>query len=323
MSITSATRTSPAKQTRSTQKARPARPNRQASRAAKPAGQVRDSSAVSGDARKADVKKSPVNFDSWKTMSKGSASNAGNVKELQTMLNKELGLSLKDDGKFGSKTLDAVKQFQEKNNLKKVDGIVGPETRAALQSGSGQPGAAQPGAQVGQPGGAQVGQPGAAQPGGQAGQPGAAPAGQPNSTQVDPKFKEKLPKPLQHLADKFQQAGQKYNVDPKFLAAISMMETGKGTSSAFRNKNNAMGVSNARGPISFNDPAESIEKMAKGLSNPKGYYRNASTINQIGRIYAPPGAGNDPNGTNGHWPAGVTKFYRELGGDPSKPVIFR
>jgi hypothetical protein len=140
---------------------------------------------------------------------------------------------------------------------------------------------------------------------------------------VDPKFKEKLPPKLQHLADKFQQAGQKYNVDPKFLAAISMMETGKGTSSAFRNKNNAMGVSNARGPISFKDPAESIEKMAKGLSNPKGYYRNATTINQIGRIYAPPGAGNDPHGTNGHWPAGVSKYYRELGGDPSKPVIFR
>lgn len=234
-------------------------------------------------------------------MRKGASS--GDVKSLQRTLNKELGLTLKDDGKFGSKTLEAVKQFQEKHNLN-PDGIVGPETRGAMQGNS-------PSQSPKVEGGPQkVEDPNNAGPA-------------TGRFQVDPKFKEKLPGPLQGLADKFQQAGQKYNVDPKFLAAISMMETGKGTSSAFRNKKNAMGVSNSKGPIRFNDPAESIERMAKGLANPKGYYRKATTINQIGRIYAPPGAGNDPNGTNGHWPAGVSKFYKQLGGDPSAQVVFR
>lgn len=243
-------------------------------------------------------------------MRKGASSN--DVKSLQRTLNKELGLSLKDDGKFGAKTLEAVKQFQEKHNLN-PDGIVGSQTRGAMQSDTPNQGPKVEGGPQKVEGAA----------------PGQSPEAQPNASpgagrfEVDPKFKEKLPAPLQGLADKFQQAGQKYNVDPKFLAAISMMETGKGTSSAFRNKNNAMGVSNSKGPIRFNDPAESIERMAKGLANPKGYYRKATTINQIGRIYAPPGAGNDPNGTNGHWPAGVSKFYQQLGGNPGAQVVFR
>lgn len=130
----------------------------------------------------------------------------------------------------------------------------------------------------------------------------------------------KLPPALRNLAPHFQAAGQRFNVDPKFLAAISMLETGKGTSNAFRNKNNAMGVSNSRGPISFSNPADSIYKMAETLSRRNGPYRGASTIAQIGRIYAPPGAGNDPNGTNGYWPRGVSKYYQQLGGNPQVAV---
>ena len=37
------------------------------------------------------------------------------------------------DGKFGANTQDAVRQFQSQHQLKKVDGIVGPETRSAFQ----------------------------------------------------------------------------------------------------------------------------------------------------------------------------------------------
>lgn len=99
-----------------------------------------------------------------------------------------------------------------------------------------------------------------------------------------------------------------------------MLETGKGTSSAFRNKNNAMGVSNSRGPVRFNNPAESIYKMAQTLSRKNGPYGRANTIAQIGRIYAPPGAGNDVNGTNGTWPSGVSKYYQMLGGNPGAAV---
>lgn len=130
----------------------------------------------------------------------------------------------------------------------------------------------------------------------------------------------KLPPQMRSLAPHFQAAGQRFNIDPKFLAAISMLETGKGTSNAFRNKNNAMGVSNSHGPIAFANPAESIYKMAATLARRNGPYGRANTIGQIGRIYAPPGAGNDPHGTNGYWPRGVSRYYAALGGNPNAAV---
>lgn len=130
----------------------------------------------------------------------------------------------------------------------------------------------------------------------------------------------KIPTPLAPHVATFQKAGEENGIDPKFLIAISMFETGGGKSSAFRNKKNAMGVSNSKGPITFNSKDDSILSMARKLASSKGPYRNANTIAEIGAIYSPPGAGNDPNGTNHSWPSQVAAFYRKLGGDPSKPV---
>ena len=55
------------------------------------------------------------------------------VEQLQTTLN-EHGASLAVDGKFGKLTHGAVKDFQGTHDLK-VDGVVGPETRGALNGG--------------------------------------------------------------------------------------------------------------------------------------------------------------------------------------------
>lgn len=63
---------------------------------------------------------------------KGSKGN--DVLELQRLLNKN-GYSLAEDGSFGGKTLDAVKDYQAKNGLS-VDGIVGTNTWGKL-TGSG------------------------------------------------------------------------------------------------------------------------------------------------------------------------------------------
>jgi putative peptidoglycan binding protein len=52
------------------------------------------------------------------------------VSQLQEMLNSGGG-QLEVDGLFGPRTAEAVRNFQQENNLK-VDGIVGPETLAAL-----------------------------------------------------------------------------------------------------------------------------------------------------------------------------------------------
>ncbi|MES3031774.1 MAG: peptidoglycan-binding domain-containing protein [Patescibacteria group bacterium] len=53
------------------------------------------------------------------------------VKELQNFLNSQLNLLLVVDGKFGPKTLAAVKLYQTTHNLV-ADGIVGPLTKGAM-----------------------------------------------------------------------------------------------------------------------------------------------------------------------------------------------
>jgi hypothetical protein len=125
-----------------------------------------------------------------------------------------------------------------------------------------------------------------------------------------------LPVPLRKYASSFEEQGSKYGVDPALLAAISMHETANGKSSAFRNKNNAMGVSNASGPIQMASVEASIEKMAsllgKGIHQGKGPYANAKSIEDIAKRYAPIGAGNDPRGLNKYWTNGVSSNYEKL-----------
>jgi hypothetical protein len=95
-----------------------------------------------------------------------------------------------------------------------------------------------------------------------------------------------------------------------------MHETANGKSSAFRNKNNAMGVSNASGPIQMRSVEASIEKIAnllgKGINQGKGPYANAKSIEDIAKRYAPIGAGNDPRGLNKYWTNGVSSNYEKL-----------
>jgi hypothetical protein len=133
-----------------------------------------------------------------------------------------------------------------------------------------------------------------------------------------------LPDPLKPYAKDFEVAGAKYGVAPNILAAISMHETGNGTSSAFRNKNNAMGISNASGPVEVGSVAESIDKMArllgKGINEGTGPYANAKSIADIANIYAPPGAGNDPRNLNQFWTQGVTSNIQKLSENQAEQV---
>lgn len=136
---------------------------------------------------------------------------------------------------------------------------------------------------------------------------------------------DKLPDPLKPYATAFTAAGAKYGVDPKVLAAISMHETGNGTSSAFRNKNNAMGVSNNNGPIDTGTVEASIDQMARLLAagqKGQGPYAGKTTIGEIAGTYAPEGAANDPKGLNSSWKSGVAKHLQTLGGEPAAPIGF-
>lgn len=122
----------------------------------------------------------------------------------------------------------------------------------------------------------------------------------------------KLPPGLRTHAGDFVDAARQYNLNPRALAAISALETGGGTSKAFREKLNAMGVSDASGPVAMATVRDSIFHMAKTLANERGPYARAKTLDEIGAIYAPPGAGNDLHGTNAGWSEGVKAWMARL-----------
>lgn len=124
-----------------------------------------------------------------------------------------------------------------------------------------------------------------------------------------------LPANAKHLAESFVSAGQTYGVDPLFLMSISKLETGSWTSNAFNNKNNAMGISDASGPTFQASHHSSVMTMAaslSGASGTSGYYNNATTVGQVGAIYAPSGAVNDFNGTNSQWGIHVGNNFDNL-----------
>jgi flagellum-specific peptidoglycan hydrolase FlgJ len=261
-------------------------------------GGLADNFSAKADTPASDA--SAKKLDIQHTLKRGSRGEE--VKELQRALNARTGGKLEVDGIFGPQTLAAVKRLQQGFDLN-GDGIVGKKTLAKLQEGSNKASDQNAG------------------PESSAASPKADQTQESQNLDGDKAVKaENLPEKMRHLADAYNQAGQKYGVDPRFLAAISKFETGSGTSKAFNEKNNAMGISNSRGPIQMESHEQSIERMAKKLSSQDGPYAGAHTIGAIGNIYSPPGAENDPNGTNGEWPSTVGKFYAQLGGDPSQRV---
>lgn len=133
-----------------------------------------------------------------------------------------------------------------------------------------------------------------------------------NPTTDEETLSQHTPNGLKPYLRDFIQAGEQYDVDPALLLSIAKVETANGTSSAFRNKNNAMGVSpNGGGPRAFGSVKESIDYMTRILA--KNYIGKGKTnIADIGAIYAPEGASNDPHNTNGTWSSGVSNHYNKI-----------
>lgn len=100
-------------------------------------------------------------------------------------------------------------------------------------------------------------------------------------------------------------------MDPALVKAIISHETGNMTSSAAKNKNNFGGIMGSNGLRSYQTPEEGIEAVAKLLSTSR--YKGKS-IADIGAIYAPVGAGNDPTNLNSNWVKGVTKLFNQYSG---------
>jgi hypothetical protein len=121
----------------------------------------------------------------------------------------------------------------------------------------------------------------------------------------------KLDGALQGKAEVFIEAGRKYGMNPAFLAAVSMHETGNGASNAARFKNNVAGMMGKNGLKSYDSVKESIFDMARNLR--QNYLNEGKlTIAQIGAKYAPIGAANDPTGLNNHWVNGVQGYMERI-----------
>jgi hypothetical protein len=114
---------------------------------------------------------------------------------------------------------------------------------------------------------------------------------------------------------KFVEVGSKYGVDPSLLMAMSMFETGNGTSRMVNRQNNVAGITNPGGKSyrTFETVDDSIDYMASNLK--RNYIdKGITSIESIAAKYAPVGASNDPNSTNDQWPRAVRANLEKLGG---------
>lgn len=215
----------------------------------------------------------------------------------------------KVDGNYGAATEQAVQAFQRAAGLKD-DGKVGDKTEEALD------GWQRPGSQARPPSTQSTFQAKGS------GTTTAAISGYKHQfkhfREVDPKkLAAALPDRAKGLAEAYIAAGRRHDVDPLTLAAISQHETANFTSNAFRNKNNAMGISNSRGPVECESRRDSIFQMAEEFKRSDGYYGKANNLMQLWGVYAPcpdnghPRPRNDPNGDNASWgPSVLAKVQR-------------
>jgi hypothetical protein len=92
------------------------------------------------------------------------------------------------------------------------------------------------------------------------------------------------------------------------LVSISKHETGHWSSNAFINKNNFGGICNSSGIKYYSSYEEGLNAFIDLLIN-RYFNRGLNTIEQIGNVYCPVGASNDPNGLNQHWIPKVSQYY--------------
>ena len=116
---------------------------------------------------------------------------------------------------------------------------------------------------------------------------------------------------LDEVSCKIKAVADSYEIDWRLAVAISMHETGKYTSVAFKEKNNVGGNFKSGSLMVFEDLDKGIDFFVSNLKN--NYIDiGLDTIELIQPKYCPIGI-ND-NGDNKYWVSGVTKYYKELGG---------
>ncbi|OZU89038.1 hypothetical protein CIL03_08450 [Virgibacillus indicus] len=120
---------------------------------------------------------------------------------------------------------------------------------------------------------------------------------------------------LMQSGDKFIEVAENAGIDPVLMLSISIHETARGTSDALIFRNNPGGLMNPDGSglMTFSTLDEGIESMGHTLHN-RIIVDGLITIEDLGSVYAPLGAENDPDGLNQYWVPNVLNFVEKLGG---------
>lgn len=124
---------------------------------------------------------------------------------------------------------------------------------------------------------------------------------------------------LEGMGNAFIEVGRKFGIDPAFLAAITKAENsyGKDMSGKLGNEEGyANNVFSNESGKTFSSVLDNLIDMAEELTDmtKDGLYfaKGAFTIDDIGMIYAPPGAGNDIRNENQYWPSMVKSAYEDM-----------
>lgn len=106
-------------------------------------------------------------------------------------------------------------------------------------------------------------------------------------------------------------SAKKQNVNPMLMAAIIKHETGNGSSKMVTQMNNPGGITRGKGFAKYDSLNEGIDAMAKLLKE-EYIDKGRGNIEEIGKVYCPVGASNDPTGINKYWVPMVAKNYQEI-----------
>lgn len=107
--------------------------------------------------------------------------------------------------------------------------------------------------------------------------------------------------------------GQKSNVNPALVASIAIHESDNGKSSFCKRLNNCCGIMTSSGGRKFNSIDECIS-YTTDLLNRKYISQGKKSIEDIGAMYSPVGAANDPNNLNQYWVGSVKRYYKQITG---------